>query len=395
MYNKAARNIGTGARYTQEEIDKFKSGVDPDNYPNKHHLEDLFNSGNGLQTKHNLTFSGGKEGIQYLVSGGYLRQNGNITKNYYDRYDFRVNLNSKLRDNLNLNIKLFGNKSLQMEPARVDNTVVYDMNQIISTAAIYNATIPGKNSDGTYGVSMGHPSPEASVDSKSFGKTRNTYFVSDAVLEWDIIQHLKLSGSISDVLNYTNSKLFGAIFTCNPYYTFGPTQADVNFSNSRNLKLESLINYDNKFGDHYLHVLGGISQETYDNEWVEAYRDNFPSTGLSELNAGSSANDNNSGSASTWKLMSYFGRANYSFQQKYLFEGNILYDGSSRFSKSNRFGLFPSFSAAWNISKENFFQIPWIENFKIRGSYGILGNQQIGTYPYQKVLSLGYPYVIG
>jgi TonB-linked SusC/RagA family outer membrane protein len=395
MLNEASKNIGTGAGYTQEEINKYKSGIDRDKYPNKHHLRDLFNSGNGFQTRQNLTLSGGKEDVQYLFSAGYLRQNGNIAKNYYDRYDLRLNVNSKLRDNMRLNVKLFGNQSLRMEPAGVDNTVVYDMSSIISTAANDNSTFAGRKSDGTYGVRMGHPVSEALMDSESFGKSKGTYFVTNLNLEWNIIKDLKFTGGISYILNNSIDKLFGAEFTCDPLWTFGPTQVDDNYSSSRNLKLEALLDYDKSFGDHHLHILGGASQEKYNNEWIEAFRDNFPSTDLHVINAGSTTNRKNSGNESEWILLSYFGRANYSFREKYLLEGNIRYDGSSRFSQGNRFGLFPSASAGWIISKENFFQVPWISNLKIRGSYGILGNQEIGTYPYQKVLSTGYPYVVG
>ena len=155
------------------------------------------------------------------------------------------------------------------------------------------------------------------------------------------------------------------------------------------------MDYDKTFGNHNIHVLGGMSREEDNYEWMGAYRQNFPSTQLSVIDAGGVEDSRNSGSARTWKLASYFGRINYSFQDKYLLEGNLRYDGSSRFAKSNRFGLFPSMSVGWILSEEEFFQIPWVEQLKIRGSYGVLGNQEIGTYPYQKTLSLGHSTPLG
>jgi len=105
----------------------------------------------------------------------------------------------------------------------------------------------------------------------------------------------------------------------------------------------------------------------------------------------------NSGSGQEWALQSYFGRINYDYQGKYLFEANARYDGSSRFPEENRFGFFPSFSAGWRISEEDFFKnsIALINNLKLRASWGSLGNQQIGNYPYQSTLSLGQDYPFG
>ena len=91
----------------------------PDTYPNKQHLKDLFNSGNGLQTKQNVTFNGGTGDAIYLFSAGYLKQNGLIDKNSYDRYDLLLNVNAKLRDNLQLNVKISGNQTENKRPAAV------------------------------------------------------------------------------------------------------------------------------------------------------------------------------------------------------------------------------------------------------------------------------------
>jgi TonB-linked SusC/RagA family outer membrane protein len=397
MKNEARINMGQNPEFTQAEIDKYRSGDDLDNFPNKHHLKDLFNSGNGLQTKHNLTFKGGTEDARYLFSTGYLKQNGIIEQNEYDRYDIRLNINSKLNDNFRLNAKFSGNQSLRNRPAGIDTdgARVSDLSGVIRAANSYNATIPGKRSDGTYGTFMGHPVAEGHLASGSFSEAKSTNLVSNISLEWDIIESLRLSTRLGYRWGHSKSRLFGAEFTADPNWSFGPNQVYVSSSISSNLLNDIILDYDKTFGSHYLHVLGGFSTESYTDETLAGRRDDFPSNKLHFLSAASSKNDENSEYGSTWKMISYFGRVNYSFQDKYLFEGNLRYDGSSRFAKGNRFGLFPSFSAAWNISEENFFQVPWMDNLKIRGSYGILGNQQIGTYPYQKTLSLGSIYVTG
>ncbi len=397
MMNEARANMNQSPLYTAEDIEKFKSGKYPDTYPNKQHLKDLFNSGNGLQTKQNLTFNGGTGNTIYLFSAGYLRQNGLIEKNNYDRYDLLLNVNAKLKDNLQLNVKISGNQTQDKRPAAVPapGTKTSDMSSIAATAHHDNATAPGLKSDGTYGVVMGHAVAEARIAGGGYGLTQGTRFDNNISLDWNILKSLKWSNRISYQWAYSKNRLFGTNYKCDDTYSFGPSQSDVTIGTSRDFLYESLVDYDLTSGSHNLHILGGFSNISNTYESLGGYRDQFPSNKLFLLSSANAINDSNSESETHWKLVSYFGRVNYAFQGKYLLEGNLRYDGSSRFSKGKRYGMFPSFSAGWRVSEEEFFQIPWIEDLKIRGSWGVLGNQQIGTYPYQKTLALGSKYVYG
>src|SRR5690606_32477080 len=125
------------------------------------------------------------------------------------------------------------------------------------------------------------------------------------------------------------------------------------------------------------------------NSSLQASRDNFPSNTLYVISAGAPSNQLNSGSGSELALQSVFGRINYILDDKYLLEFNARYDGSSRFPKVNRWSLFPSVSAGWIVSEERFFGEGILSHLKLRGSWGKLGNQNIGNYPYQQVLDLG------
>jgi TonB-linked SusC/RagA family outer membrane protein len=396
MLNEARNNEGLGNAYTQEEIDKYKSGIYPDEYPNKHHVRDLFNSGNGFQTKHNISVNGTQGGTQYLFSTGYLKQNGIIDKIDYERYDYRLNLTSKVRDNLKLYAKLSGNFSTRNEPSMLYENSLGGFDAILRSAGV-PAIVPGEKSDGTYGTYMGQPTVEAGLNSDSFFKSRNTFFMNNFSFEWNIINSLKFTGRIAYDWAYSKSENFGAIFSWdNQTVVQGPSKLQVDNTTTGDLTLDSYFDYDKTFGiNHYLHVLAGFSNIVNNYESLAGYRENSPSTQLHVLDAFASQNQTTSGSASTVKLTSFFGRVNYRFKEKYLLEGNLRYDGSSRFPEKTRFGLFPSFSAAWIISKEDFFKIPWITNLKIRSSYGVLGNQQIGTYPYQKTLNINQPYPFG
>jgi len=396
--NKALNNIGKGDEYTQEDIEKFKSGEYPDEYPNKEHLRDFFNSGNGLKTNHNLAFSGGSDQTQYMVSTNYLKENGIVEEVNYDRYNMRINVNSEIKNNLTVNAKLFGNYSVRNEPTTAYEGTIRDFGQIMRWVNAFPNTVPGKKSDGTYGVHMQFPSPQGMREAPGFTKEKNHRFGNNISLEWNVIEPLKLTGRASYTMNRFKGREFGGALDDSQVAqgtTMGVSRLSVSTSSNEDLNLNLLADYDKSFGNHDLHILGGISHEIYNNEWMGAYRDQFPSTQLHVLDAASVSNDSNYGSGNTWKLMSYFGRINYSFQDKYLLEANLRYDGSSRFAEDNRFGLFPSMSAGWILSEESFFQIPWIENLKIRGSYGALGNQQIGLYPYQKTLDLGHAYPLG
>ena len=397
MMNEARANMNQSPLYTQDDINKFKSGQYPDTYPNKQHVKDLFNSGNGLQTKQNVTFTGGTGDATYLFSAGYLKQNGLIAKNNYDRYDMLLNVNAKLRNNLQLNVKLSGNQSENERPAAVGATGARtsDLSYITHIATHDNATVPGQRSDGTYGVNMGHAVADLLVASGGYGLTKGTNFGSTISLDWNILKSLKWTNRVSYNWSYSKNRLFGTNYTADATFSFGPSQSDVSIGTNRDFLYESLLDYDLTSGDHYFHVLGGFSNITNSYESLGGYRDQFPNNKLYLLSSANAINDSNSETETHWKLVSYFGRVNYAFQGKYLLEGNIRFDGSSRFSKGNRYGLFPSFSAGWRISEEEFFQVPWIEDLKIRGSWGVLGNQQIGTYPYQKTLALGSIYSYG
>ena len=396
MMNEARNNVGRGNAYTQEEIEKFKSGDYPEEYPNKHHVRDLFNSGSGFQTKHNISINGTEGGTQYLFSTGYLDQKGIIEKIDYERYDIRLNLKSKVLDNLILNAKISGNFSTRNEPSVLSEGNIGGLSAIMRWTTSVPATIPGKKSDGTYGIHLSHPVGQAGIDSDSFFKAKNTFLMNNFSLEWDIINSLKFTTRVAYNWSYNRSDNFGAIFSWdNQTIEAGPSKLQVNSNTTSNLLMDAYLDFDKTFGDHYLHILGGYSHIVDNYESLDAYRENSPSTKLHVINAFATENDSNAGGASTSKLTSVFGRVNYRFQEKYLLEGNLRYDGSSRFPKDTRFGLFPSFSAAWVISNEDFFDVSGIDYLKIRSSYGVLGNQQIGTYPYQKTLNLNQPYPLG
>src|SRR5699024_3982004 len=158
--------------------------------------------------------------------------------------------------------------------------------------------------------------------------------------------------------------------------------------------LQALLEYSTSIADkHNIDLLGGYSQEYTKYNGLQGYRKNFLNNEFSQLDVGPPSGMTNSGGEHELALQSFFGRANYNYKNKYLFEANLRYDGSSRFAEGQRWGLYPSFSAGWNISDERFFDPlkSWISRLKLRASWGQLGNQRIGvSYPSN---ILPYPYI--
>ena len=397
-YNEALTNAGQGAVYSQDDIQKFMDGTDHDKYPNDKHYQMAFDN-IAYQTKHDVSLTGGGAATSYRFSVGYLRNDGLLQNNlydnygdnllnYYNKYNIRLNVDSEITKKLKLVANISGTADDEKGPgaATGDGTTM----RVVTRIARMPATIAGRTSEGYYGrVDKG--SPWADIDATSFELNRNYYFIGNADLEYTIFDPLKIVVRGGYVFDHTNYKLWQADEQIDATTYAGPAKLNNNWNIRRELTMEALIKFDKTFGNHNVSALAGYSQIDSKYEYITAFRDQFPTNELFELNVGSSANQKNTGGASEWGLVSYFARLQYGYLGKYLFEANVRYDGSSRFDTGNKFGLFPSFSLGWRISEENFVKdnLSWIYNLKLRGSWGELGNQQIGNYPYQAILSSG------
>lgn len=388
MYNEALTNAGGSPQYSADEIAKFKSGEDPDNYPNKKHFYDLINSGNAIQTDHHLSMSGGTDKNTFMFSVGYLDQNGLIAETNFKRYNALLNIESKLKDNLTLKVKFSGQSGVSNEPTAVDKNPALGVEGLLNYAIKIPNTYAGKMSNGYYGNQTGF-TIEGWMDSESFIQNKDLDATSSISLDWNITKSLKLTGLAGYDFLSSRYKMFRPVLVVDQFITQGPSELTVRNTINGLLTAQAFLNYDVAIRDNSIHMLLGYSQESNHNEWLQAFRDNFPNNSIYEIDGGAASNQQNGGSASEWSLRSVFGRVNYDYKGKYLLEANARYDGSSRFPANKRYGLFPSVSAGWRLSKENFFHVSGINDLKIRASWGKLGNQNIGNYPYQQVLTLG------
>ncbi len=394
-YNMAMRNMGNAESYTAEQIQKFRDGSDPDNYPNANHLKWLLGTGSGFQQQHNVGFQSVSGNTSYNLSLGYRSQEGLTANTVNKRLTGLFTLESKLKYGLtlNLNINAYHNNydAPIGEPQSIDGIIGYAVRE----APIY----AGRKSDGSFGYQDNY-SPEAWLAGDSFTKNRANYISGSVRLRWDTpLKGLSLQGKIG--ANYYNS--YNKNYRAETYFdankTVGPTNLDVSDTDNTYSSVEALAQYTNSFGRHNINILAGYSFEEWSNKYLWGSRNTFPTTSLSELVSGDASTANNTSSLTESALMSYFGRINYNYDECYLLEGNIRYDGSSHFAKKKRWGVFPSVSAAWRISQEAFWKESAInnvvDNLKIRVSHGTLGNQNIGAYAYQQTYWYGYNYPLG
>lgn len=391
MINLAHTNSGASPLFAQAFIEEYRQNMasDPDRYPNTDWQKEILR-GSGLMHNHNLSINSGGDKFRLLTSAGYLDQKGIIETSEYKRYTFRNNADITFNSKLSMKADVQLVKGITTQPGPGLTSVFLQMNRI-------PAIQPGVYSNGVYGEAWNGENPIA-FSGPAGGS--------------QIEEQLKLLGRF--VLNYNPTRWLNAEVLAQPrfeelyndnYNKAIPTyQLDGSplfirpeRSTLANRSIRSMYNnyygyltaFDS-FGKHNLKLLLGSSLETYKVRSFRAYRDGFTFPDYRVLDAGLQDNREASGNASEWALQSFFGRFNYDYESRYLLEANARYDGSSRFAKGHKYGFFPSVSAGWRVSSESFLKdVPQITNLLLRASWGTLGNQNIGTYPFASTLSLG------
>lgn len=406
MYNDALKSEDKAPRFTPDEIQKFKDGTDS-NYPNTDWYDLAYKT--GIQHRHNINISGGNEHAKYMGSLGYLNQTGVLPNAGREQFNARTNLDMKITKRLSakINLAYIKNKYDDASSAYYGGS----SDQIIRQLNLISPWIVNRYEDGTYGT-ISDGNPIAWLDS-GMKVTRDNYnFTGLASLDYKILDELTLTLTGSYVNDLQNYKYFQPFIQYNPNKASDPSSLDERYYRWDRTNYDVLLNYDKTFGKHNLKGLAGWHTEKYNYKYMKAYRKNFPNDNLTDMNAGDAATQTNEGYSRELAMISWFARVNYDFAGKYLLEANIRADASSRFAKGNRWGYFPSFSGAWRISEENFMKGAqnWLSNLKIRGSWGMLGNQdalnsadasgafypaintyEIGaTYPFGGALNSGY-----
>lgn len=394
--NEAVQNSGRSPLYTDDFISNYQSqsGLYSYEYPNVD-WQDLMFTGSGAQHHHNLSLSGGGEQFRSRVSLSYMDQKGMVPNFAIQRYSLRTNNDIKTTKWLDFKVDFYGRISPMSDPAMGVNQV-FDLQRYGPLMAAY---LP----DGRYATNnLNYPNLKAMVEQG--GTNLNDYLS----LSGRIMASIKPVDGLTIDLSYMpeygqgRGKRFAKPVglyrpDSDEPALYQPSLSVLNESFNRNFtnNFNIVSRYGLSKGKHDVTLLAGYEQIDYRTNSFGAYRENFSFLDYPVLDAGSVINMRNNGTGSEWALQSVFGRINYDYNDKYLVEANLRYDGSSRFAESGRFGYFPSFSVGWNLHRELFLvDIDAINLLKIRGSWGMLGNQNIGTYPYLSVVDLGINYVL-
>jgi TonB-dependent starch-binding outer membrane protein SusC len=382
-------------RFTEQDFARFSS---PD-WKDHDWLGAVYSE--ALQTHHNFSISGGSENQDYFLSVGYLFQDGIVINTGYEKYNMLYNQNIRLTERLKLNFKSSFSPTQITAPSEANypGGPPRGLTNVINRAWRWGSYVPIYTENGDWAYVEGiEPSP-IGLASKDGGQQiiKGKRISGNFNLEYDIVDNLKMSGmygfdwSQNRQSEYsTKMKFYNPVNPEVVQYEVNQNVLLVQNSSDIYQKTQFLLNYDKIIGNHTFSALAGYTREWYyqDNETVG--RRDFLTDNIYAISAGSSdpITWTTSGSISDWALASYIGRINYSYQNKYLAEASMRYDGSSRFIKDIRWGFFPALSAGWRITEESFLKDNnFLTYLKIRASWGQVGNQNVGNYPFASTLS--------
>lgn len=338
--------------------------------------KEIFRS--ALMHNHQINITGGNENAKFSLTGGYLNQDGIAIGSSFERFSVRMNADAKITKWLTIGLRASGSRTQQV------NTV--DNGDIISTAIRQLPEVPAKNPDGSwgtqqeniYGTYFSNPVAEALMR-ENYDKGTQLYvnLFADINIWKGLSFHTEYGGSY----NYNNHYQF------TPSYDYGlynqQSSSSRNASNGSNYSFKNYFTYNAKFGKHDFSLMAG--HEAQENTWenLSGSRSDFFLNSVHELDAGDALTAKNGSSKSSGAIESYFGRFNYSFDDRYLLTATLRSDGSSNFGPNNRWGTFPSVAVAWKIKNEAFLKnVTAIDNLKLRFGWGAVGNQSAGSYAY-------------
>lgn len=409
MENIALLNEQKEAKWSQEQINKFRDGTDPA-YPNTDWWNLTF-SRYAPQTKNDLSVQGGNEMVKYFIAGGILTQQSMLRSGdmEFKRYNLRSNLDVTLTKRLSIGLDISLNKHDYTGPAydleRASNIGI--MSAILRSRPYYPSELPDKDKIPYSGTDIGNPIYHSMIEYTGYRKNENT--ISD--IKFNLFYKLPLNINFLAKLNYNCYSEYGKIRRKKyPFYGYNWETQEYNLvgyswfrgeatansqslieSNavSKSINQQYMLDWKGSIGSHNFAALGvwEINEDKYRN--FNAWRENYE-IDIDYLDAGPDLNKNNSGTGSESGRMGFVFRLNYNFKEKYLFEANARYDASSKFPKNSRWGFFPSVSAAWRISEENFIRnnFSFVDNLKIRASYGQLGYDGVSDFQYLSTYSI-------
>lgn len=322
-----------------------------------------------------LSARGGTEDITYSFSANFLREDGVMEKSDYRRASFRTNNTYQLADALELGHNLaFTYRTGTNDPG------------VVGSAYRADPTIPPTNEDGEFNdagirASAGNPAATVFYHRNTFSGRR---FVGDLYGEYSFHDHFTFKSSIGTDLDFQRTRDFNPEFAVSSAQRNDRSSLDVTTNQSFSWLWENTLSYDQSFGDHSIDAVAGVTAQEFKTESLGGTRFNIlgEDESLWYLQAGEESGQTNFNTAGDWGMLSGLFRTNYSYQSRYLLTVSFRVDGSSRFGDDNQYGYFPSVAGGWRLSEESFMEdVDLVSNLKLRGSWGMIGNDKIDFYP--------------
>jgi TonB-linked SusC/RagA family outer membrane protein len=335
--------------------------------------------------------------------GGYMNQEGILLNSGYSRYSLRVNTDFKVNEKVSLGFNVAPTYSTSYTPS---TDGIFWTGGLLSNALQTWPIVKYKNDDGTLPLSAwlpglgGFPAPNYYRAAQEIKTTRNNFkLLSNAFLTYSPIKGLVLKSAINVEYGAGNSKFFNPSTSSTGFATVPPITAVAQYRNNFDLSwlLENTATYSKSFGDHNFEALAGYSTQKYNFKYTSIRASGFPDDRINDIDAATTLIlDGTDSDDQEWSLISYISRLNYDYKGKYMVSAAIRRDGSSRFGSDNRWGNFPSVSVGWVASDESFFPKNNTINFvKLRGSYGLTGNNNIGNYTQYALVNLDATAIFG
>lgn len=361
---------------------KIPSWIDPNNLNDTDWQDEVFRS--APMTGHSLSVSGGSETTKYSLSGNYMLHQGIIKNSDFNRAGVRANVEQKIGKKVTVGMLLSASRSASSS-ASINQMNGSDGGGVTFSALGFGPLVPIRKEDGTFsgplkdGAQMNNP--VALINDQVVDKNRS-YFQGTAFLEWEILKGLRFKTAWSYTYNDNGQRQFTSGDNLLAYkgqgYAYAANQETTNWLGENTLTYSTTFNKD-----HSLNVVAGFTAEASDYYYNNSSGKGFDveslgywNMGLADKNLLSIASGGNHSAIASW-----LGRINYAYKGKYLASVSFRADGSSKFAKNNKWGYFPSAALGWRISEEDFMKdISWIQNLKLRGSYGETGSQAISAY---------------
>ena len=401
--NELYQYQGQPGRFNSDEIEKLRNGSDPIRYPNTNWAKESLRNV-ATQTQHNLSLRGGSEAITYYLSGSYSEQNDILKSNFigYDNYSIRSNIDAKVNENIKVGL----NFAMRSENSNMPS---------MGTTSIFHTMwrnypfLLARNPDGSFapGIERGENPLVMGTEEAGYNKTRDNLYQTTFTYEVNIpwVRGLSVDGFVANDKNYSFNKLFRKpwmVYEYNPDEdTYSSrvggsvtspqlTQTQGHYNRTTlNLRLK----YDWEYKNHFVNAFVAVEQTETKGNSFWAQRKNYITSAIDELFAGGATDKDNSGSAYETARQNLFGRVSYNLKETYLIDFNFRYDGSQNFPKEKRFGFFPGISVGWRLSEESFLEdVDILDELKLRGSWGQMGNDQISSFQYLSTYSFGTSY---